>query len=354
MKTLTMENQKPFIDVLMGRRQWPPPVWLMRQAGRYLPEYQEVRRKAGSFLDLCYSPELAAQVTLQPIERFDFDAAILFADILLVADGLGQTVRFEEGVGPILEPPLTEKDLAGLDPQAARARLQPILETVALVRARLAPDKALIGFCGAPWTVATYMAAGGTPGEHEAARLWAYGARGRRQGFQQLIDLLVEVSSDYLLGQIEAGVDAVQIFDSWAGVLPASEFRQWVIEPTTRLVKKIRARAPNVPIIGFPRAAGLGYLDYVRETGVDAVSVDTSAPLDLVRQLQDMVPVQGNLDPMALLAGGKALADGVDNLAATLGGKPFIFNLGHGVHRLTPPEHVGALVDRLRTRPDPA
>lgn len=348
-----MTNKKPFIEALNGQRQWPPPVWLMRQAGRYLPEYQTVRKEAGSFLDLCYSPELAARVTLQPIERFDFDAAILFADILLVADGLGQKVSFEEGVGPVLKPPLTQDAVAGLDGGAARHRLQPVMETIKLVRAALAPEKALIGFCGAPWTVATYMAAGGTPGEHEAARLWAYGARGSRQSFQELIDLLVEVSAEYLLSQIAAGVDAVQLFDSWAGVLPPAEFQQWVVEPTAKLVAKVKAGAPDVPIIGFPRGAGPGYPAYVRETGVSAVSLDTMMPPKMARFLQKLVPVQGNLDPMALLAGGEALERGVDQLAETLGRDPFIFNLGHGVHRLTPPDHVGALVARLRDCPDP-
>ncbi|MHA1545633.1 MAG: uroporphyrinogen decarboxylase, partial [Alphaproteobacteria bacterium] len=318
-----------------------------------LPEYQAVRKQAGNFLNLCYSPDLAAQVTLQPIDRFDFDAAILFADILLVADGLGQSVRFEDGVGPILTPPLTQADLAKLDPDAARQKLLPVLETVKLVRAQLAPEKALIGFCGAPWTVATYMAAGGPPGEHEAARLWAYGARGERQSFQALIDLLVEVSADYLIGQIEAGADAVQIFDSWAGVLPEAEFNQWVIEPTVRLVAKVRERAGDIPIIGFPRGAGSGYGAYVRETGVSAVSMDTGMPQKMSRYLQKFVTIQGNLDPMALLAGGEALERGVDTLATTLGKDPFVFNLGHGVHRLTPPEHVGALVKRLRECPDP-
>ena len=264
------------IEVLRGKPLATPPIWLMRQAGRYLPEYRKLRAEAGSFLDLCYRPEWAAEITLQPIRRFDFDAAILFADILIVPDALGQGVTFEEGSGPQLDAMPPDALLKALKPDAVGEKFGRIFETVARVRAELPAEKALIGFCGAPWTVATYMIAGhGTP-DQAPARLAAFRDP---ENFARLIDLLADCSVDYLSGQIEAGVQAVQIFDSWAGVLPDDQFRRWVIEPTVRMVRGLKARHPSVPLIGFPRGAGLRAEAFVSETGVDAVGCDTAMPL---------------------------------------------------------------------------
>jgi uroporphyrinogen decarboxylase len=325
----------------------PPPIWMMRQAGRYLPEYREVRARAGSFLGLCYSPELAAEVTLQPIRRFGFDAAILFSDILVVPDALGQRVEFREGEGPRLEPIRSAQDLGQLDAGGVAAKFGIVFETVARVRERLAEGVALIGFCGAPWTVASYMVAGqGTPDQADA-RLWAYRDR---QGFGRLIELLSEVSVEYLSGQVRAGADVLQIFDSWAGSLPEGEFERWVVAPTARLVAALQARHPEVPIIGFPRGAGVHAGRYVSATGVDGISCDTSMPIAAMRKLveaPDLV-LQGNLDPLLLLAGGTALREGVRRILAEAEGMPFLFNLGHGILPQTPPEHVAELVSLVR------
>jgi uroporphyrinogen decarboxylase len=335
------------IEVLRGNRQVPPPIWLMRQAGRYLPEYRELRAKAGGFLDLCYRPEWAAEITLQPIRRFDFDAAILFADILIVPDALGQKVAFEEGTGPKLDALPPADLLKLLKPEGTAAKFGRIFETVAKVRAALPAGKVLIGFCGAPWTVATYMIAGhGTP-DQAPARLAAFSDP---ESFAALIDLLADCSVEYLSGQIEVGAQAVQIFDSWAGVLPDDQFRLWSIEPTAKMVRALKARHPHVPIIGFPRGAGLLAEAYVRETGVDGVGCDTAMPLAFMRDtLGKHAAVQGNLDPLLLVAGGPLLESRIGDMLAALEGVPHIFNLGHGILPPTPIEHVARLVEIIRS-----
>lgn len=340
------ELSNPFLRVLAGETVSPPPVWLMRQAGRYLPEYRQLRERAGSFLNLCYTPSLAAEVTLQPIRRFGFDAAILFSDILVVPDALGQKLWFEEGAGPRLEPITTSAHLQQLNPARAGTKFEQIYETVSRVRSELSDDTALIGFCGGPWTVATYMVAGEGTADQAPARLWAYG---EPQGFGELIDMLVEVSADYLNGQIEAGAQAVQIFESWAGVLPDHEFQRWVIRPTVKLVSAVRRRHPHVPIIGFPRGAGPLYSRFVQETGVNCVGCDTSLPLDWIAEnLQPLAAVQGNLDPLLLVTGGEPLRERVKVIIEALAHRPHVFNLGHGVVPQTPPEHVADLVRYVR------
>jgi uroporphyrinogen decarboxylase len=333
------------LDVFAGKALSPPPIWLMRQAGRYLPEYRAVREKAGSFLDLCYAPELAAEVTLQPIRRFGFDAAILFADILVVPDALGQRVEFLEGEGPRLEPVRGTRDIARLNPSATRPRFARVFETVARVRNELPKDTALIGFCGAPWTVATYMVGGQGSTDQADARTWAYRDQ---SGFQRLIDLLVETSVDYLSGQVEAGADVLQVFDSWAGSLAGDEFERWVMAPTKAMVGRLKERHPNVPIIGFPRRAGGQAAAYVARTGVDGIGCDTAMPLGLMADLADKAAVQGNLDPLLLVTGGEAMAHRVAQILTALAGKRFIFNLGHGIVPQTPPEHVAQLVKLVR------
>jgi uroporphyrinogen decarboxylase len=334
------------LRVLAGEALTPPPVWLMRQAGRYLPEYRAVREKAGGFLNLCYSPEMAAEVTLQPIRRYGFDAAILFADILLVPDALGQPVAFVEGEGPRLEPIRSERELARLQPGATRSKFASVFETVARVRQELPHGTALIGFCGAPWTVATYMVGGQGSADQAEARSWAYRDP---DGFSRLIDLLVEVSSDYLSGQVAAGAQVLQIFDSWAGSLPDDQFDRWVIAPTRALVTRLRQRHPGVPIIGFPRGAGMRAMAYAKETAVDAVGCDTAMPLAFMRQeLAANVVVQGNLDPLLLVSGGAAMERRIAEILAAFAGKRFIFNLGHGIVPQTPPENVAQLVKLVR------
>jgi uroporphyrinogen decarboxylase len=324
----------------------PPPVWLMRQAGRYLPEYREIRQRVGGFLDLCFTPELAAEVTLQPVRRFELDAAILFSDILVVPFALGQSVAFREGEGPVLEPVRSSEDLKRLDAKALHERLAPVYETVRLVRRDLPGTAALIGFAGAPWTVATYMIEGRSGTSFSAAKTWAYVDP---EGFQALIDLLVDATAAYLARQIEAGAEAVQIFDSWAGVLPEPFARRFVIEPVREIVSILKSRHPGVPVIGFPRGIGVLYPDFCRETGVDAVGLDTTVPADwAARVLQTRCAVQGNLDPQILVTGGALLESEVRRIVRALGRGPFVFNLGHGIVPETPPEHVAALVAAVR------
>jgi uroporphyrinogen decarboxylase len=336
-----------FLRALRGEPIAPPPIWLMRQAGRYLPEYRKVRSQIGSFLDLCRTPGLAAEVTLQPLRRFDLDAAIVFSDILIVPHGLGQRVDFIEGEGPRLEPVRSASELMKLDPEAASGRFAPVYETLKLVVAALPPEIPVIGFCGAPWTVATYMVEGSGSKEQAKARLWAYRDAAT---FQNLIDVLVETSIAYLLGQVEAGAGALQIFDSWAGGLPEDEFARWCIAPTRAIVSGVKASAPEVPMIGFPRGCGVLAERYARETGVDAIGCDTSLPLSYMREsLQSRLPVQGNLDPLLLMAGGDRLDRRVDEIVNVLGAGPFVFNLGHGVMPETPPEHVARLVARVKS-----
>jgi uroporphyrinogen decarboxylase len=332
-----------------GRALSPPPIWLMRQAGRYLPEYRAVRAKAGSFLDLCYDPALAAEVTLQPIRRYGFDAAILFSDILVVPDALGQRVEFVEGEGPRLAPIRAQADLARLSASATRSKFARVCETVARLRQDLPHATTLIGFCGAPWTVATYMVAGKGSTDQADARLWAYRDRA---GFARLIDILVEASTEYLSMQVEAGADVLQIFDTWAGSLPPREFEAWVVAPTSRIVSAVRAKHPRVPIIGFPRGAGGKFEAYVRETGVQGIGCDSgmsAAQMSGLGRATGAV-VQGNLDPLALVAGGQEMERQVNALVSGLAGVPHIFNLGHGIVPETPPEHVARLVGLVRAR----
>jgi len=332
--------------VLRGQRQRIPPVWLMRQAGRYLPEYRELRARAGSFLDLVFTPSLAAEVTLQPVRRFGFDAAILFSDILVVPHALGRAVTFEAGEGPRLEPIAKPDALDWLRPEVDQAVLAPIYETIRLVAQALPPASALLGFCGAPWTVATYMIAGrGTP-DQAPARLFAYAYP---DDFGRLIDLLVKASTAYLVRQFEAGVDAVQIFDTWAGVLSPTEFTRWCVEPVRRLVDGVRSQVPDARIIGFPRGAGTLLADYGACIPLDAVGLDWMIDPAFVREhLAPGLPVQGNLDPLALLAGGDALDRGVDAVLAAFAGRPLIFNLGHGILPETPIAHVEQMLARVR------
>ncbi len=323
-------------------------MWLMRQAGRYLPEYREVRGKVASFLDLCLDPKLAAEVTLQPLRRFAFDAAIVFSDILIVPYALGQKVAFVEGEGPKLEPVRDAEAIARLDGGRAATALAPVYETVERVVAGLPAGVPLIGFCGAPWTVATYMVEGAGSKDQAGARLLSYRDP---ETFERLIDLLVDSSADYLVNQVRAGARALQIFDSWAGSLPEDAFDCWCIAPTRRLVERVKAEVPGTPVIGFPRGAGVLAERYVRETGVDAVGCDTSQPLAWIRDnLQRLVPVQGNLDPVLLVAGGAALDRRVEAILSSLGSGPFIFNLGHGILPETPIDHVARLVSLVKSR----
>jgi uroporphyrinogen decarboxylase len=337
---------KPLRDVLDGRRQDVPPVWLMRQAGRYLPEYQAIRKSLGSVLDLCFAPKLAAEVTLQPIRRFGFDGAILFSDILVIPHALGRSVRFAAGEGPQLEPIDDPEAIAALRSEADGNVLASIYETIGLVKAGLPPNVTFLGFCGGPWTVATYMIAGhGTP-DQAPARLFAYR---HPEAFARLIDILVDASTDYLIRQLEAGVDAVQIFDTWAGVLPPAEFARWCITPTQRIVAGVRAKFPDARIIGFPRGAGTNLTRYVRNLPINAVGLDWMVDLAFAHeQIQRIKPVQGNLDPLALRAGGAALDRSVDAIKAALAGGPFIFNLGHGILPDTPVSHVEQMLRRVR------
>ncbi len=335
-----------FLEALQGRAQRIPPVWLMRQAGRYLPEYRQTREEAGSFLDLCYNPKLACEVTLQPIRRYGFDASILFSDILVVPDALGQKVSFVQGEGPRLEPIENADDLKKLDLKKTKKKFSKVYETVDRIRSGLPEETALIGFCGAPWTVATYMVGGQGSTDQAKTRLFAYA---NPKLFQKLIDLLVYSSVDYLSGQVKAGAQALQIFDSWAGNLPEDEFRRWVIKPTEQIVSQMRAKFPDIPIIGFPRGVGQRYPEFVTMTKVDAVSCDTSLSLSFIRdRLQNKVTVQGNLDPLLLIQGGPRLAKRVDEILEHLADGPFIFNLGHGITPQTPPEHVEQLVKQIR------
>ncbi|MGE0752131.1 MAG: uroporphyrinogen decarboxylase [Variibacter sp.] len=339
---------KPLLAVLDGVAQAVPPVWMMRQAGRYLPEYRALRAKAGSFLDLCFTPELAAEVTLQPVRRFGFDAAILFSDILVVPHALGCDVRFVAGEGPRLDPLDTTEKMHALRRTADEGVFAPVYETVRRVKAALPDGVTLLGFCGAPWTVATYMIASqGTP-DQAPARLFAYR---EPKAFAQLIDVLVDASVRYLVGQLRAGAEAVQLFDTWAGVLPPQEFARWCIDPARRIVEAVRREIPGAKIIGFPRGVGASLAAYVDQVPVDAVSVDWMAEPDFIRtRVQPRVAIQGNLDPLALLAGGDALDRAVDTVLENFGRGRLIFNLGHGILPETPIAHVERMLRRVRGR----
>jgi uroporphyrinogen decarboxylase len=339
---------RKLMRVLAGEALPTPPIWLMRQAGRYLAEYRATRAEAGGFLKLCYTPALAAEVTLQPIRRYGFDAAILFSDILVVPDALGQTVAFLEGEGPKLDPITSSAGLTRLDRGKTGQKFGLICETVARLRQDLPKETTLIGFCGAPWTVATYVVGGEGSSDQAAARRFAYNDPA---GFQKLIDVLVDTSVDYLSQQISAGADTVMVFDSWAGTLPDREFAKWVTAPTARLVRDLKKLHPDVPVIGFPRGAGSNALGFVKETGVRGVGCDTAMPLDDMRRLaaESGIAVQGNVDPLLLVAGGDALDRRIDDTLEAMQGLPHIFNLGHGIVPDTPPENVGRLVERVRS-----
>ncbi|SIQ79192.1 uroporphyrinogen decarboxylase [Rhizobium sp. RU33A] len=332
------------LDVLDGKTVTPPPIWLMRQAGRYLPEYRETRKKAGSFLDLCYSPEYATEVTLQPIRRYGFDAAILFSDILVIPDALHRNVTFTEGHGPQMDP-IDPDGILALSAEGVLDHLKPVMETVSRLRAELPSETTLLGFCGAPWTVATYMIAGhGTP-DQAPARLFAYR---HPEVFARLLDFLADVSADYLVAQIDAGADAVQIFDSWAGVLGEAEFEAFAARPVRRIIDSVKSRRPQAKVIAFAKGAGILLKNYRQDTRADAIGLDWSVPLSFAVELQKDGPVQGNLDPMRVVAGGAALKEGIDAILQALGHGPLIFNLGHGITPQADPEHVTELVAQVR------
>lgn len=343
-----MTSEKPFLRALRGEAVTPAPCWFMRQAGRYLPEYRELRTRASNFLDFCFTPDLAVEATRQPLRRYAFDAAILFSDILVIPHGLGQKVEFREGEGPVLEAITSVGDMDGLDVAGVGERLAPVMETVRQVAGGLDDKTALIGFAGAPFTVALYMVEGRGGTEGTNVRRWA---AEKPDEFGRLIDILCDATSAYLIDQIDNGAEALQLFDSWAGLLPESQFRRWIIEPNRRIVEQVRVARPDVPIIGFPRNAGVQYRDFVTETGVDGVSIDATVPLDwAAEELQSRCTVQGNLDNHLLLCGGDVMEADVGRILDTLGGGPFIFNLGHGVLPPTPPEHVGRVVELIRRR----
>lgn len=336
--------KKKLIAVFEGSIERPAPIWLMRQAGRYLPEYKVLREKAGSFWGLCMDPTLAAEVTLQPVRRFDMDAAIVFSDIFVVPTALGLDVRIEDGIGPRLDP-IDDANALETDERRWAEWTKPVYEALGIVRENLSKATALIGFAGAPWTLATYLAHGGASPDQRAAKLW-----GHRDpaGFSRLLDALGAGVARHLVGQLKAGADVVQIFESWGGGLPPAQFRSWVVEPTAKIVEQVRREVPGARIIGFPRTATLeGYALYAQETGVDAVSLDTSVPLAWATQRLSAV-LQGNLDPIALIAGGSALDGAIDSILAETASVPFVFNLGHGILPETPIAHVEQLVRRVR------
>ena len=336
---------KKVLRVLAGEAVWPPPVWLMRQAGRYLPEYRALRAEAGDFLKLCLTPEKAAEITLQPLRRFGMDAAILFSDLPIVSLGLGQALRYAEGEGPILPPIRTAADLDALSTAGVADIVAPVWETVRRVAANLG-DATLIGFSGAPFTVACYMVEGHGSREFAAARLMAYRDPAL---FQRLIDLIIEGNLIYLRGQADAGAEVLMLFDSWAGMLPPGEFRRWVIEPTARLAAGLRQSHPHVPLIGFPRLAGSMLADYALSAGVQGVAIDTSMkPEAAAMMVPPHIALQGNLDPLAVVAGGAPMQQATTRILDALRGRPHIFNLGHGIVPQTPPDHVGALVEQIR------
>ena len=331
---------KPLLAVLRGERRDPPPMWLMRQAGRYLPEYRELRARKGGFLDMAYDPEAAAEITLQPLRRFPFDGAILFSDILVVPHAMGMDLSFVAGEGPRLAPPLSEARIRDLKP--ALERLNPIYETVRRVKAELSPQTTFLGFAGSPWTVATYMIAGQGSREQAEARQLAYLDPAK---MDSILDIVSRITVDYLSGQIKAGVDAIQLFDSWSGSLSPVQFEDLVIRRTAWIVTELKRRHPDTPIIGFPKGAGGKLRAYADETGVDAIGIDeTVDPAWAARELPAGLPVQGNLDPLALIAGGEALSSATRRILDAFTDRPHIFNLGHGIQQTTPIANVEQLV----------
>jgi uroporphyrinogen decarboxylase len=341
-----MTNNKLFIQTLQGKKTDRVPFWFMRQAGRYLPEYMKLREKAGSFLDLCYNSDFATEVTLQPIRRFHMDAAILFSDILVIPHALGQDLAFQVGEGPVLTPVNDLEKLKSLSMGNLHNHLNSVYETVSNLAEKLPNDVALIGFAGAPWTVATYMVNGRGSKDQAETRLMAYQDE---ETFQKLIDMLISSTSEYLIKQVDHGAEVLQIFDSWSGTLPEDEFYKWCVLPTKKIIENIRLKHPDIPIIGFPKGAGPKIPDYVRNTKVNAVSIDTSTPLDWARdQIQPLCPLQGNLDPMLLVKGGEVMERAVMRILDGFKGGSHIFNLGHGIVPQTPPENVKRVSDLLR------
>ena len=338
-------SDKPMLNTLRGQGTVQRPIWLMRQAGRYLPEYREIRTKASNFLDLCFTPTLAAEVTLQPIRRFGFDAAILFSDILVVPHALGQRVWFAEGEGPRLEP-VDPSSIAKLDPAQVLTRLAPVFETVSRVRSNLPRSTTLIGFAGAPWTVATYMIAGRGGDDSDAARLFAYR---HPEAFKALLNLLVHATTEYLIAQLKAGAEVLQLFESWAGTVSAPNIDAHSIDPIAKIIQGVRKHAPDVPIIVFPRLAGANYQRFAERTGATAISIDTHTSLKWAGESLGKTVLQGNLDPLALIAGGRTLADAVAQIVRDTEGKPHIFNLGHGIRPETPIAHVEELIRLVRS-----
>jgi len=348
-------STKPLLRALNGEAVWPPPLWLMRQAGRYLPEFRALREKA-DFLTRCMTPDIATEITLQPIRRFGMDGAILFSDILILPWAMGQGLEFIEGRGPVLPPLRTAADIAALDPARVAEKTAPVMETLRRLRKTFdAPEgvgvakggtTTLLGFAGAPFTVACYMVDGGSAREFTATRGMAYHEPAL---FDRLIDMLTQATAEMLCAQIEAGAEAVMLFDSWAGLLPPSQFRRYAIEPARQIVREINRRHPDVRIIGFPRLAGVMVGEYARETGVNVVALDTSADMRMATSLVPQhITLQGNLDPLLVVQGGEAMVNEAQALRDSMRGLPYIFNLGHGVVPQTPPEHVGALVDAIR------
>jgi len=336
-----MQSGKPLLDAVKGHVAERPPIWIMRQAGRYLPEYRQVRAGVRDFLELCHTPHLAAEVTLQPLRRFDLDAAILFSDILVIPDALGQQVRFETGEGPVLEP-LTSAAIAGLDPERVVARLSPVLEALEKVKTALPADKTLIGFCGSPWTVASYMLGGRGSSDQAKARLFALR---EPEAFAGLIDVLVDASIAYLTAQLRSGADVVQLFESWAANLDEAAFAEYVIEPNRRIVAGLRRNVPEAPVIGFPRGAAANLPAYAEVVGTDVVGLDQMVPVAFAdRVLPARLGVQGNLDSLRLVAGGAGMRARAEAIIAGFAGRPHIFNLGHGIVPETPIENVAELV----------
>jgi uroporphyrinogen decarboxylase len=338
-----MNSEKPVIAALRRRASAQVPIWLMRQAGRYLPEYRAVRARAKSFLELCFTPEFAVEVTLQPIRRFPLDAAIIFSDILVIPHALGQPVSFEEGRGPVLEPIRSAAEVRKLSLDRLLTTLAPVATAIAAVRRELPEHVALFGFAGAPWTVASYMVEGAGGSDFAIAKAWIYR---EPESFGLLIDLLVDATSAYLLQQVEAGAEILQIFDSWAGVLSPSALERWCLQPTAEIVRRVKARHPHVPIVVFPRGIGASYVRYAAECGCDGLSLDTAvAPEWAAATLQPKLAVQGNLDPLVLVAGGDAMREEATRILERLAAGPFVFNLGHGILPQTPPDNVAALCE---------
>ncbi|AFX99713.1 uroporphyrinogen decarboxylase [Candidatus Endolissoclinum faulkneri L2] len=336
----------PILDTLNKTIKSPPPIWFMRQAGRYLPEYKEIRKLTGGFIELCLNPQMACEVTMQPIKRFNLNAAIVFSDILLVTLALGYKLKFIEGQGPVISPIETEKDITSFNEDKFHTRIKNVYETINRLKEILPKEIPVIGFAGSPWTVAAYMLEGGSSRDYTKIKIWAFT---RTKSFQLLIDLLIDATIAYLDKQISAGVQIIQLFDSWAGIAPESIFRKAIIEPTKKIVKQIKSLHPSIKIIGFARGAGAMIRDYASYTGIDAVGLDSTIPLSIASELQNIIPVQGNLDPIALLVGGSALKTETNRIMQSLSSGPFIFNLGHGILPNTPVNNVIELIKQVRS-----